>query len=334
MLIVASRPSTIALADDVIYVAGGTGRRARHARRTDERRCRRTASSSRRSSPTVRTRRWRPVPDRRGRAATTTRCSARCCREHHRPEPHRPGRHDRAAEPGLRGRGSSAAGSRRRPILREGLGVTWLFAAVGAAGRVVVPILIQQAIDKGVDEETGDVQFDLIVKMALIGAVAVIVSGFCAPPGVDAPRRTQRASALRPAGAADRPHPSAEPGDPQRRTTRRARVAGDERHRVVGPVLPMGRARLAARRHADADRRGRDARLQLAARPDRVRRVDAAGVRAARRAVATGAGLRRGAPRQRRHARHHRRSGVGHAHRSGRTAPARCSNSGCTRRSR
>jgi putative ABC transport system ATP-binding protein len=50
------------------------------------------------------------------------------------------------------------------PILREGLGVTWLFAAVGAAGRVVVPILIQQAIDKGVDEETGDVQFDLILK--------------------------------------------------------------------------------------------------------------------------------------------------------------------------
>ena len=64
------------------------------------------------------------------------------------------------------------------PILREGLGVTWLFAAVGAAGRVVVPILIQQAIDKGVDEKTGDVQFDLIVKMALVGAVAVIVSGF------------------------------------------------------------------------------------------------------------------------------------------------------------
>ena len=50
------------------------------------------------------------------------------------------------------------------PILREGLGVTWMFAAVGAAGRVVVPILIQQAIDKGIDEETGDVQFDLIVQ--------------------------------------------------------------------------------------------------------------------------------------------------------------------------
>ena len=63
------------------------------------------------------------------------------------------------------------------PVLREGLGVTWMFAAVAAAGRVVVPILIQQSIDKGVDEETGDVKFDLIVKMALIGAVAVLVSG-------------------------------------------------------------------------------------------------------------------------------------------------------------
>jgi ATP-binding cassette, subfamily B, bacterial len=63
------------------------------------------------------------------------------------------------------------------PILREGLGVTWLLAAVGAAGRVVVPILIQQAIDKGIDEDTGDVRFDLIVRMALIGVVAVLISG-------------------------------------------------------------------------------------------------------------------------------------------------------------
>ncbi len=63
------------------------------------------------------------------------------------------------------------------PILREGLGVTWLLAAIGACGRVVVPILIQQAIDRGIDETTGEVQFDLIVRMALIGAVAVMISG-------------------------------------------------------------------------------------------------------------------------------------------------------------
>ena len=61
------------------------------------------------------------------------------------------------------------------PILRQGLGVTWLFAAIGAAGRVVVPLLIQQAIDNGLAD--GDVQLDVIVQMALIAVVAVIVSG-------------------------------------------------------------------------------------------------------------------------------------------------------------
>ncbi len=61
------------------------------------------------------------------------------------------------------------------PILRQGLGVTWMFAAIGAAGRVVVPILIQQAIDRGI--EAGEVQMDVIVQMALLGAIAVIVSG-------------------------------------------------------------------------------------------------------------------------------------------------------------
>jgi len=63
------------------------------------------------------------------------------------------------------------------PVLRQGLGVTWLLAAVGASGRVVVPILIQQAIDKGIVGEE-EVRLDLIVKLALIGAVAVLVSGF------------------------------------------------------------------------------------------------------------------------------------------------------------
>ncbi len=80
------------------------------------------------------------------------------------------------------------------PILRQGLGVTWMFAAVGAVGRVVVPILIQQAIDRGIDGD-GEVQIDLIVQMALIGAVAVIVSGCRLPAGVAAARRAQRAGA-------------------------------------------------------------------------------------------------------------------------------------------
>jgi ATP-binding cassette subfamily B protein len=66
-------------------------------------------------------------------------------------------------------------GLQTAPILRQGLGVTWMFAAVGAAGRVVVPILIQQAIDRGITG--GEVRMDVIVQMALVGAVAVLVSG-------------------------------------------------------------------------------------------------------------------------------------------------------------
>jgi putative ABC transport system ATP-binding protein len=60
------------------------------------------------------------------------------------------------------------------PVLRDGLGVTWLLAAIGAAGRVVVPILIQQAIDKGI---VGDeVRVGYVLRLAAIAAVAVVVS--------------------------------------------------------------------------------------------------------------------------------------------------------------
>ena len=61
------------------------------------------------------------------------------------------------------------------PVLRQGLGVTWLLAAVGAAGRVVVPILIQQAIDRGIVRDEG-VDVDLVVQLAMVAIVAVCVS--------------------------------------------------------------------------------------------------------------------------------------------------------------
>lgn len=61
------------------------------------------------------------------------------------------------------------------PILRQGLGTTWLLAATGAAGRVVVPILLQQAIDRGIVD--GEVRMDVIVRLAVIGAIAVVVAG-------------------------------------------------------------------------------------------------------------------------------------------------------------
>ena len=62
------------------------------------------------------------------------------------------------------------------PILRQGLGLTWLLAAIGAGGRVVVPILIQQAIDRGIVGED-DVRVDLIVQMAMVAVLAVLISG-------------------------------------------------------------------------------------------------------------------------------------------------------------
>lgn len=62
------------------------------------------------------------------------------------------------------------------PVLRQGLGLTWLLAAIGASGRVVVPILIQQAIDRGI-VGTDEVRLDVIARLAVIGAVAVLISG-------------------------------------------------------------------------------------------------------------------------------------------------------------
>lgn len=67
------------------------------------------------------------------------------------------------------GRGVEAA-----PALRTGFGVTLLLAMVGAGGRVVVPILIQQAIDKGF--RPGDVDVALVARLALIGFVAVSIA--------------------------------------------------------------------------------------------------------------------------------------------------------------
>jgi ATP-binding cassette, subfamily B, bacterial len=65
------------------------------------------------------------------------------------------------------------------PVLRSGLLVTFLLAALGSAGRIVVPILIQQAIDKGISgaDRRGTVDVSLVARLAVIGAGAVIVSG-------------------------------------------------------------------------------------------------------------------------------------------------------------
>ncbi|MFZ1491780.1 MAG: ABC transporter ATP-binding protein [Ilumatobacteraceae bacterium] len=67
------------------------------------------------------------------------------------------------------GRGVQAA-----PALRRGFGITLALAVVGAGGRVTVPILVQQVIDRGL--AAGQVDVDEVVRLAVIGAVAIVVA--------------------------------------------------------------------------------------------------------------------------------------------------------------
>ncbi len=66
-------------------------------------------------------------------------------------------------------------GLREAPVLRQGLALTWALAAVGATGRVVVPILLQQAIDKGIVRE-GGVRLGFVAVLAAIAAVALVIA--------------------------------------------------------------------------------------------------------------------------------------------------------------
>lgn len=63
------------------------------------------------------------------------------------------------------------------PVLRNGLWFTFLLAAVGSGGRVVVPILIQQAIDRGIDGDGDSVDVALVARLAVFAAIAVVIAG-------------------------------------------------------------------------------------------------------------------------------------------------------------
>ena len=63
------------------------------------------------------------------------------------------------------------------PVLRDGLGLTFLLAAVGSAGRIVVPVLIQQAIDNGIVGRD-EVRVGYVAQRAVIAAVAVTLAAF------------------------------------------------------------------------------------------------------------------------------------------------------------
>jgi putative ABC transport system ATP-binding protein len=60
------------------------------------------------------------------------------------------------------------------PELRRGIGVTILLALLGGAGRVVVPVLVQQVIDRGL--VGGGVDLGTVYRLALAGMVAVVAT--------------------------------------------------------------------------------------------------------------------------------------------------------------
>lgn len=67
-------------------------------------------------------------------------------------------------------------GLQEAPILRQGLGLTWLLAAIGAGGRVVVPVMIQQAIDRGIVGQD-EIRVRLVAMFALIALAGLAVAG-------------------------------------------------------------------------------------------------------------------------------------------------------------
>ncbi len=63
------------------------------------------------------------------------------------------------------------------PELGEGIRVTLLYAVLGTAGRLVVPIAVQQTLDKGINAP-GGVDLSFVAKMAVLAAIAIVVTAF------------------------------------------------------------------------------------------------------------------------------------------------------------
>ncbi len=74
------------------------------------------------------------------------------------------------------------AGVRAAPALRVGIGLTIFLALIGASGRVVVPIILQQAIDTGIarttHSATPQVDIDRVTTLCIFGVIWLLVAGF------------------------------------------------------------------------------------------------------------------------------------------------------------
>lgn len=65
-------------------------------------------------------------------------------------------------------------GLRLSPELRRGLPGTLLLALIATAGRVIIPVAIQQVIDRGITSDGVDMAF--VVRMCLLALGAVLVT--------------------------------------------------------------------------------------------------------------------------------------------------------------
>ena len=62
------------------------------------------------------------------------------------------------------------------PELGEGFGKTLLLAVVGTAGRLVVPVSVQQTLDRGINAP-GGVDLSYVGWMAMVAALAIVATG-------------------------------------------------------------------------------------------------------------------------------------------------------------
>ncbi len=178
-------------------------------------------------------------------------------------------------------------GLEEAPVLRQGLGVTWLLAAVGAGGRVVVPILLQQAIDRGISPRPVRSVSGSSPCWLPSPRSRSIVSGIAQRQAiVRLGRRSEQALYdLRVRLIAHIHRISLADHNEERRGALVARVTSDIE--TLAQFFQWGGLAWLLDGTLMLMVGGRDARLRLGARRGRVRRRCAAGVRAARRCSAT-----------------------------------------------
>ena len=218
---VASRPSTIALADDVLYLVDGEV--VAHGLHDEL---------------------MADVPAYRQLIEAF---------EHDRESLDAGGRRCRVSEPVSRWSAVETIGKgvRAAPALRIGFVTTLGLAMVGAAGRVVVPILVQQAIDRGLAPEGVSGRHGRRAWPPSRSSSSASPRWRSAPRCYRLGRRSEEALYGLRVRLFEHIHRlSIADHSEERKGALVARVT--VRRRDAGPVLPMGRPRLAARRHADA----------------------------------------------------------------------------------